>query len=117
MLFTITLKFPINIQTESEKLVLDGGNYNDLIMSNYVAGALFGHLIRNHNKFREVKFSRDYMYGSIIGQLLQENLQTSAYANTSNWINPDESIREMLLAAGQGGPYQINDYAKRFRRR
>ncbi len=107
------LTFPIDIQGEAESLTLDGDNYNDLIMSNYVAGALLGHLVKNHDEYNGITFKRDYLYGSIIGQLLQENLQTSAYVNTSDWINPDESIRNMLLAAGQGGPYQINDYSKR----
>ncbi len=107
------LTLPVDIKDNSEKLVLDGGNYDDLIMSNYVAGALFGHLVRNNSKFGGVKFNREYLYGSILAQLLQENLSTFSYVNTSNWINPDQTIREMLLKPGQGGPYQINDYAKR----
>ncbi len=109
------LTFPVDIQGSqtAEALVLDEGNYNDLIMSNYVAGALLGHLVRNNEKYGKIKFSRDYLYGSIFGQLLQENISTSSYSPSTNWINTDASIREILLSPGQGGPYQINDYAKR----
>jgi hypothetical protein len=53
------------------------------------------------------------LFSSMLSQLLQENLGTNQYVNSSNWIHPDAGIRKMLLSVGQGGPYQINDYAKR----
>lgn len=86
-------------------------NYTDLIISNYVAGALLGHLI--HKKAPNLQFNRDYVYGSLWGQLLQENISTSSYVQAGSWISPNNATRNQLLAAGQGGPYQINDYSKR----
>lgn len=85
--------------------------YTDLIISNYVAGVLLGHMI--HKKDSKLKFNKDYIYGSLFGQLLQENIDTAGYINTSDWINANDAQRASLLASGQGGPYQINDYSKR----
>ena len=86
-------------------------NYTDLIISNYVAGALLGHLM--HQKSPNLHFDRDYIYGTVFGQLLQENINTANYSNTTDWINPSATDRQALLNSGQGGPYQINDYSKR----
>lgn len=86
-------------------------DYTDLIISNYVAGALLGHLIEE--KAPGLSFSRDYVYGMLFAQLLQENIDTAAYRSDTDWINPDETARASLLAPGQGGPYQLNDYSKR----
>lgn len=86
-------------------------NYTDLIISNYVAGALLGRMI--HEKAPTIKINHDYIYGSLLAQLLQENINTAGYTRTSNFINSGDGERAMLLAGGQGGPYQINDYAKR----
>lgn len=104
------LSFPVNITEQTERLELTE-NYLDLIMANFVAGAMYGHLI--HKYLPEIKFNQDYLYGSLLAQLLQENLETSQYVSTSDYINPDPQIRKMLLAPAQGGPYQINDYSKR----
>lgn len=93
-----------------EKLTITN-NYTDLFISNYVAGALLGHLM--HQKFPKLNFNRDYIYGTVFGQLLQENINTSNYSNTTDWINPVDNERNSLLNSGQGGPYQINDYSKR----
>jgi len=60
-----------------------------------------------------LNINKDYIYGTVFGQLLQENINTAAYLNTTDWINPTATEREALLASGQGGPYQINDYSKR----
>lgn len=86
-------------------------NYTDLIISNYTAGALLGRMLKE--KDPSLVFNRDYVYGSLFGQLLQENINTGDYTNTTDWINADANQRKSLLAAGQGGPYQINDYSKR----
>ena len=86
-------------------------NYTDLLISNYVAGALLGEMM--HEKSPKLQFNRDYIYGSIFAQLLQENINTSNYLQSTDWINPVDNERKMLLNAGQGGPYQINDYSKR----
>lgn len=93
-----------------EKLEINA-NYTDLLISNYVAGALLGHLI--HQKLPNLNIDRDYIYGTVFGQLLQENINTSNYSNASDWINPVDNERNSLLNSGQGGPYQINDYSKR----
>lgn len=107
------INFHLNLPYGSgniEKLTLTN-NYTDLIISNYVAGALLGHMI--HVKYPKLNYNRDYIYGTLFGQLLQENIDTSNYESTTDWINPVAVERNTLLNPGQGGPYQINDYAKR----
>lgn len=94
----------------SDKFTLSS-NYTDLIISNYVGGALLGKLLKN--KDQNLVFDRDYVYGSLFAQLLQENINTGGYQQSGDWINPSAAERTQLLAAGQGGPYQINDYSKR----
>lgn len=104
------LNFPVLIGDKTESISLNE-NYKDLLMSNFVAGALYVHLLNKH--FPKLKYDRQYIEGSLLAQLLQENLSTSDYRSESDWINPDPAIRTMLLASGQGGPYQLNDYSKR----
>lgn len=103
------LAFPVVAGNDSMKL---NDNYKDLIMSNFVAGAMLGHLISNDAIYKNLKYNRDYLYGSLFSQLLQEDIDASSYVNTTDWITPSETYRNILLAAGQGGPYQINDYSK-----
>jgi chitodextrinase len=93
--------------TAEDSLTLTGGNYNDLIMSNYIAGVMYGHLIEEG--FPGIQFDQDYLYGSVMGQLLQENLETEAYVSTSNLIDPTAD-QQAVMGVGQGGPYQINSY-------
>jgi len=94
--------------TAQDSLVLTGDNYTDLIMSNLIAGVMYGHLI---NEFTPgVQFNKDYLYGSILGQLLQENLATQYYTNSSPLIDPSPN-QQAVMGTGQGGPYQINNYA------
>ncbi len=97
--------------TAQDQIVLTGGNYNDLIMSNFIAGVMYGHLIQEYTP--GMQFNKDYLYGSIMGQLLQENLATEYYTNTSNLIDPS-STQQAVMGVGQGGPYQINGYAMDF---
>lgn len=104
------LGFPVAISEQTESLPLDS-KVADLLTSNFVAGAMYAYLL-NH-RYPNLYFHEDYLKGSLFAQLLQENLQTNGYKTDSNWINPDDAIRAMLLAPGQGGPYQINDYSKR----
>jgi hypothetical protein len=94
--------------TPGDSLTLDGDGYTDLIMSNFVAGAMYGHLIQAYSP--GMVFERDYLYGSLFGQLLQENLATEDYVASSGLIDssPDQ---QAVMGAGQGGPYQINNYA------
>jgi hypothetical protein len=104
------LSFPLKVDEKSEILPLNS-NMNDLLISNLIAGSMYAYLLNHH--YPNLSFDQDYLKGSLFAQLLQENLQTNNYKTESDWINPDDAIRRMLLAAGQGGPYQINDYAKR----
>jgi len=93
--------------TAEDSMTLTGGNYNDLIMSNFIAGVMYGHLIEEG--FPGIQFNKDYLYGSIMGQLLQENIETEAYESGSNLIDPTAD-QQAVMGEGQGGPYQINDY-------
>jgi hypothetical protein len=93
--------------TAGDSMTLTGGNYSDLIMSNMIAGVMYGHIVEEG--FPGIQFNKDYLYGSIMGQLLQENLQTEAYESSSNLIDPT-AYQQAVMGQGQGGPYQINNY-------
>lgn len=90
-----------------DNLVLDGDKYTDLIMSNYIAGVMLGHNIKL--LFPGMQFNKDYVYGSILGQLLQENIETQLYIESGPLIDPSPS-QASVMGQGQGGPYQINSY-------
>jgi hypothetical protein len=94
--------------TPGDSLSLAGDGYTDLIASNFVAGVMVGHLIEKRTP--GIQFDADYLYGSIFGQLLQENLDTELYASTSSLID-SSSLQQAVMGTGQGGPYQINNYA------
>ena len=72
--------------TPGDTLSLAGDNYTDLIASNYVAGVMYGHLIEKSSP--GMLFDKDYLYGSIFGQLLQENLDTELYSQSSDLDRP-----------------------------
>ena len=91
-----------------DTLTLDGDNYTDLFMANIIAGVMYGHLIQEAS--HGMQFDKDYLYGSILGQLLQENIATEYYTNTSTLID-SLPTQQGVMGAGQGGPYQINNYA------
>jgi hypothetical protein len=105
---TVNFHLLLGAGTAQDQLVLDGGNYNDLIMSNIIAGVMYGHLVQSY--YPGIQFQKDYLYGSIMGQLLQENIATGLYTNSSNLIDPSPD-QQAVMGAGQGGPYQINNYA------
>jgi hypothetical protein len=90
-----------------EDLNLAGDNYTDLIESNFIAGAMLARTI--NETFPGVQFDKDYLYGTMFGQLLQENIETSLYTSSSNLIDPS-SQQAAVMSVGQGGPYQINNY-------
>ena len=77
-------------------------------MSNIIAGVMYGHLINDFSP--GIQFNKDYLYGSIFGQLLQENLATQYYTHNSMLIDPSPN-QKAVMGTGQGGPYQINNYA------
>jgi hypothetical protein len=87
---------------------LSGDRYTDLIMSNYIAGVVLGQAILE--SFPNMQFNKDYLYGTIFGQLLQENIATQLYESNLDLIAPDPS-QQSVMGIGQGGPYQINAYA------
>ena len=91
-----------------DSMALDGDTYTDLILSNLTAGVMYGHLIQKATP--GVLFSKDYLYGSILGQLLQENIATEYYTKGSTQLAPSP-LQAAVMGAGQGGPYQINNYA------
>src|SRR5215472_1398170 len=93
-----------------DSLTLDGDNYTDLIMSNMIGGVMYGHMIQEYAPIPGVQFNKDYLYGSLMGQLLQENISTQEYQAGTNLIDP-ASDQQAVMATGQGGPYQINNYA------
>jgi hypothetical protein len=110
------VKFPVPVPVPEkgelpDHLKLDTDNYTDLVMSNFVAGAMYGHLIKKH--MPSLQFDKDYLYGSLFAQLLQENIATSSYVKSSDYINPNPNDRKTLLSPGQGGPYQLNYYSAR----
>lgn len=86
------------------KLTL-GTNYDDLIVSNYIAGAMLGHLVRLH--VPGIAINRDHLYGSIFAHLLQENINTADYQASNQQI---EANPGHLMDPGQGGPYQLNSW-------
>jgi hypothetical protein len=67
-------------------------------------------LIEEYAPIPGLQFNKDYLYGSIMGQLLQENIATEDYESTSALIDPSPD-QQAVMAVGQGGPYQINNYA------
>ncbi len=105
---TINFHLLLGAGTAQDSLTLTGDNYTDLIMSNTIAGVMYGHLIGEG--YPGIQFNKDYLYGSIMGQLLQENLATGDYVSSSSLIDPSPD-QQAVMGAGQGGPYQINNYS------
>jgi hypothetical protein len=69
-------------------------------------------LVLGHNiglLFPGMPFNKDYVYGSILGQLLQENIETQLYVESSSLIDPSP-LQASVMGQGQGGPYQINSF-------
>ena len=92
----------------ADSLTLTGGNYDDLIMSNIIAGVMYGHIVTEG--YPGIRFNKDYLVGSIFGQLLQENIATFYYQAADSRIDPSPN-QQAVMGVGQGGPYQINNYA------
>jgi hypothetical protein len=107
---TIHFHLLLGVGNPQDSIPLDGDNFTDLIMSNMIAGVMYGHLIQEYAPISGIQFNKDYLYGSVMGQLLQENLATQDYASSSNLIDPSPD-QQAVMGAGQGGPYQINNYA------
>jgi chitodextrinase len=105
---TINFHLLLGAGAAQDQIILNGGNYDDLIMSNIIAGVMYSHLIGE--AYPGVQFNKDYMVGSIFGQLLQENIETQLYQASSNLIDPSPD-QQAVMGMGQGGPYQINNYA------
>jgi hypothetical protein len=106
--------FPLTSNPQ-EYLTLNS-NSTDLIMSNYIAGVMLGHLMIKHGLDASA-FNKDYVYGTLFAQLLQENGDTSKYNGQSQWINSMPGTtnidRSTLVPQAPGGPFQLNNYAVR----
>src|SRR5436305_813999 len=100
----------LGVGNAQDSLALDGDNFTDLIMSNMIAGVMYGHLIQEYAPVPSIQFNKDYLYGSIMSQLLQENIATQEYQSSSNLLDPGAD-QQAVMGTGQGGPYQINNYA------
>jgi Cellulose binding domain len=100
--------YGVSPTSPEDAMVLTDDNYTDLILSNLTAGVLYGHLLQTATP--SLTFNKDYLYGSIFGQLLQENIETELYTAGSPKLDPS-SLQAAVMGAGQGGPYQINNYA------
>jgi hypothetical protein len=100
--------YGVSPTSPQDTMTLDGDTYTDLILSNLTAGIMYGHLIQKATP--GVLFSKDYLYGSILAQLLQENIATEYYTKGSTQLAPSP-LQAAVMGAGQGGPYQINNYA------
>ncbi|WP_185759837.1 hypothetical protein [Vibrio pectenicida] len=104
-------------QTTIDVFNLNTPYATDVVISNLIAGTLYSYLVEK--KYPEVHFNQEYLVGSILSQLLQEaglsdsriNPEYSASAKKQAIHEPNYASQ--LLAVGQGGPYQINDYNKR----
>jgi hypothetical protein len=112
---TIGFHLVLGTSTAQDTMTLDGDGYTDLIESNIIAGVMYAHLVSEG--FPGMQFNRDYLVGSIMGQLLQENIATEDYhnppqpvPNSANLIDP-ATEQQAVMGVGQGGPYQINNYA------
>ena len=102
--------FPVT-SLGTEYIDLSNPVYTNLILSNYVAGVLYGHMLQESNNVPNFTSEQKYLYGSLFAQLLQENVATESY-DGGDFIN-SASTRANLLKPGQGGPYQINNYSVR----
>lgn len=79
-------------------------NLDDLLMSNYVAGAMLGHLLSP-----KMTVNRDRLYASIFAHLAQEDgSHLVAFPYVSSKTTIDNSGDATIL--GTGGPYQINSW-------
>ncbi|MCX8514525.1 MAG: chitin-binding protein [Burkholderiales bacterium] len=96
-----------NINLFYDSMDLTSDRYTDLIMSNYIAGAMLGHNI--HKIYPYIKLNKDYVYASTLGNLLQENYKTQLYVPTTDLIDPDPT-QQFIMNQGEGGPFEIKSY-------
>ncbi|RYV03103.1 hypothetical protein SOPP22_05955 [Shewanella sp. OPT22] len=94
--------------------VINNDYAHTVLISNLIAGSMYVHLM--HQKYPKLQYDRDYMIGTLLGQLLQESGLDDTRINKQFGANDDinnPTIKGAYLSAGQGGPYQINDYSKK----
>jgi hypothetical protein len=96
-----------NINLFYDSMDLTSDRYTDLLMSNYIAGAMLGHNI--HKLYPDIKLNKDYVYASTLGNLLQENYKTQLYVPTTDLIDPDPT-QQFIMNQGEGGPFEIKSY-------
>jgi len=84
-------------------------DYLPLHLSNWIGGIHLGQMLKKHWKWPLESIKKEYIYGTLMGQLFQESSPSDNPKDIQNdIINPDKK----LLNVGQGGPYQLNDYSK-----
>jgi len=108
--------FPLSSSPTYDTFVTNTEYANTVIMSNTIAGVMYYYLIKQ--KYPKMKINKDYLIGSLMGQLMQESDITTQINNNFKPDDPEQLINNstyanILLSKGQGGPYQINDYSKR----
>lgn len=107
--------FPVE-RNNSDQFDLDSLYAKTVILSNLIAGVLYGHLI--HETYPLLHYEDDMLYGTLFGQLLQESgltgdVNTHFVPGDPSQLIHNTAYAGQLLSPGQGGPYQINDYSKR----
>src|SRR5205085_10853671 len=102
---TVHFHLLLGVGNAQDSLALDGDNFTDLIMSNMIAGVMYGHLIQEYAPVPGIQFNKDYLYGSVMSQLLQENIATQEYQSSSNLLDPGAD-QQAVMGTGQGRPYQ-----------
>jgi len=67
---TINFHLLLGAGNAQDTLALDGGNFTDLIMSNIIAGVMYGHLVQEYSGIPGIQYNKDYMYGSLMAQFV-----------------------------------------------
>ena len=77
--------------TPQDSLTLTGDNYTDLIMSNLLAGVMYGHLLQRYTPGQQ--FNKDYLYGSVWASCCRRTSRREYYRRRSNLIDPSPTSR------------------------
>ena len=80
----------------------------NIVVSNYVAGAMLWHLIHKINP--SLNLSKDYVYGALLGQLLQNSDSMDEFSGSTDWIDSNQYTRAAKLTHEKAGPYAIKGF-------
>jgi len=76
---SINFHLLLSVSSTTDSITLSGGNYDDLIMSNIIAGVMFGHLVTEG--YPGIEFNKDYLFrpavwrGGLMGNRLGSVVQ------------------------------------------